>query len=606
MLKSQTGLIAIVFTSVSAILLVASASTAVSQTITVTAGTSETIASHLYGVNGQQRNDDLWDQQSNPSFNSALASLNLSVLRFPTGTGANYWDWSVGDFDGYYVNAASTYQSQLSELQNELSSAGSQAQVDFILNVLTDPTNCTISQWVNGTSGKCLTPTPSSPNFTYQIHMLQHANQTNLSIPFVELGNEFWNTGTCNEGVYPSGTSSLDQGGYNYATAIVNGNWSSQIRSTDTGVQISAIANYQPPQLTGDNRRIYWNESFFTASPLPDVDALTIHIYRNSDISGLSGVTANLPFNGPGNRSDVVKTMLAVPFHTQDDLATNYLNDNVNNSATHFQQLQSSGYEKSIWVTEYNMKEPSYAVNGSWAHGLATAAMGLKFLENVNSHTCSPTCAARVTMAIQHETLGSAYFGEIFDSTNGFGSGSSGSQNPPVPMCAAAAGNGGPPITPAVNISTIQYALTAVGLTQEQINLATAGQTSAAPLTFSPNAPLINDPTQSTYTYPSLYGWKFSGSVSVQTIILNLGGLSQTLNVNALAPNGGTYSQINGDPGVYYQGYNGSTYKASYEDSNGPGGTDEAVSDPLTVAKNQTLGSSLVLPPYSITRIVSN
>ena len=94
-----------------------------------------------------------------------------------------------------------TCQSPLSELQSELSDAGTQAKVDFVLNVLTDPTICSYSQ-----AGNCPTPTPSSPNLNYQLQMLSTAAGDNIPISFVELGNEFWNSDAYDVDVYDSTT----------------------------------------------------------------------------------------------------------------------------------------------------------------------------------------------------------------------------------------------------------------------------------------------------------------------------------------------------------------------------------------------------------------
>ena len=97
----------------------------------------------FYGANGQQRNSENWFQNSNPGLASALQGLAYGILRLPSGTGGNYWDYNSGDFvTGYGTlthsgNAPSRYPSPLSELGTEL---GYASQGDYVLNALTDPT----------------------------------------------------------------------------------------------------------------------------------------------------------------------------------------------------------------------------------------------------------------------------------------------------------------------------------------------------------------------------------------------------------------------------------------------------------------------------------
>ncbi len=269
--------------------------------------------------------------------------------------------------------------------------------------------------------------------------------------------------------------------------------------------------------------------------------------------------------------------MLAVPFHTWDDIAANYLNG-TDNSSSNPQGLQKGSFKPYVWLTEYNMRDYGFAAFGTWAHGLYLATSSLKLLEQ-----------PRITMAIHHEALGGPLFADILDTTTGFGS--SGTYvNPPS----------------TASLPTIVDDLSAEGVAQEEINTAALGQTSAQELLFSNPVP-ITDPTDTTYTYPSLYGWHFSGSgTTPQLIILNLGDTAQTLDVSALAGNTSTYRQISGFPGAYVKGGDeGSNGKyvaiyAAYVDLI----QQIAHEDNLAVTEN-TLAkpSALVVPAYSITRI---
>jgi hypothetical protein len=329
-------------------------------TVTKDDSTARSLPATFYGVNGQQRSTIAWAQNGPSNFTTALNSLHIGLLRFPGGTPSDFWDGSHfaspsfitgGDFIGsyYYGNPPSPFLSPLSELQSELGFASQASPAPataavVTLNVLTDPAveeNTDPSCQQDPTS---CTPTHNSPDLDYQILALETASNPicidgtscpPLSIPYVELGNEFYFSNPCFLDVYPDNTSTsgLDIAGLEYAELLAgkscptnvteptdcvsSPNWVSAIRSADPGAQIAAVAvdvgNATAPRI------LNWNQTFLSAPTIPAVDALVLHVYRGTDLANLPSVTdPALPFGTPNNarHDDVAATMLAVPFAT--------------------------------------------------------------------------------------------------------------------------------------------------------------------------------------------------------------------------------------------------------------------------------------------------
>jgi hypothetical protein len=304
-------------------------------TVTKDGGTDRALPIPFYGVNGQQRGFVAWAQNGVSAFTSALNGLNLGVLRFPGGTSSQFWDWSNftlplffggGDFIGsfYYGNPPSQFQSPLSELQSELAdasqSSGPPTAPLFVLNVLTDPAVIKNTNPTCQSNPSSCTPSPNSPDLAYQLLMLQTASNPTclsgmscqaLAIPYVELGNEFYFANPCFVDVYPdlmvtptpatdatategsTITQPIDTAGLQYANLLVgnNGstNWVTQIKSTDPGAQVAAVAVDIADNTAA--RIVDWNSTFLSAPIIPPVDALTLHIYRPTNLGNLETVS---------------------------------------------------------------------------------------------------------------------------------------------------------------------------------------------------------------------------------------------------------------------------------------------------------------------------
>jgi hypothetical protein len=592
----------------------------------------------------------------------ALQQLQIGVLRFPAGTGGNYWDWNTGDFVGnyYYTTVPSMYTSPLTEWQAELSAAsqpsGTATQGIFVLNMLTDPT-C-----VPTAPNPYCTPGPGSPNLSYQKTLLSTANGSYVKPAYIELGNEYYLDNACYNAVYPVPSGATSNGGV-YAAAA--NNWITGIQSVSgyAGAKVAAVASH----IGGNSSRAAWNNTLIYGDgqgngPLTGATAVTLHIYEASGLASGAVVSAS--------NAD---TMLYMPFNVWSTGTNSVLNADLPSLTN-----TTTGYNPNIWVTEYNLRDANVAAFGTWAHGLFTATMSLLFLES-----------SRIQMAIHHDVQGGTVYADVLESSNAFAqppfsiSSQSTLPNGVIGMPYSeglSAGNGVPPYTwslvsgalptsvslssggvlsgtPAsgsagtysfsakvtdstsasvtgdftlaiqssgtptldcsgggvsssstfptngATILTRVNGFTAQGLTTREINTAALGQGKAQRLAFGTGVPYFSDGVT-----PELYGWIFSGGTGVpaETVILNLSGSTETIDLSGITgiTTGNSLRQLSAtDPGTYVTG---GIVANGFEgiDYNMPSGH---TTQPVTLT-NGTIGTSyplnaLSLPAFSITRI---
>jgi hypothetical protein len=235
-----------------------------------------------------------------------------------------------------------------------------------------------------------------------------------------------------------------------------------------------------------------------------------------------------------------------------------------------------------VWLTEYNLNDQftgNNTVFGTWAHGLFLATMDLKFLEN-----------GHIQKLAHHETLGTGQFADIFADSNGLSGVTF--KNPPSP-------------------ATNPWGFTAGGLISIQINAAARGQTMAQKLDFNGAPDILTKDhwgvttgiMDSPFSYPSLYGWTFSGpSISHQAVILNLLRASQTIDLSTVLPSGGSYVQISSnDPSPYITGFVDSSNNNYPEGVTLNGTKVDLIQTPIMSIADR---KSFMLPAFSLTRII--
>jgi hypothetical protein len=151
---------------------------------------------------------------------------------------------------------------------------------------------------------------------------------------------------------------------------------------------------------------------------------------------------------------------------------------------------------KDIWITEYNLREHSKPVHGSWAQGLFVATQTMQYLND-----------SRIKHLTCHAMSGTAVSGAFFNSIHGFDVGNSeGSFH-------------APPNPPA---STQYWGLSSDGRALQQLGLAVKGAHFVSPIEFKYIPSITTFDGLDTITYPSLYGWAFVGDNSTQVFVVNL------------------------------------------------------------------------------------
>ena len=402
-------------------------------TVGLDSTTLRSFPQRFYGANGQERNSVPWCQQGNPdpaAFAIGLQGLQYALLRFPAGTGSDYWDWADGDYvDNYQLPSAippppSPFRSPLSELKSELSSCnqpGQQMAAVFPLNVLEDPT-CKPPM-----GSKFCAYSQESPNESYQLTLLSTLQSDNIRVPHVELGNELYGGGGTDPfpTVYPTGQA--------FATRM--NTWIADIRVTDPSATISIPMAICDQLVSCDARKGSWNANVL--GTIHGEDAVTLHNYSPSGLT-----------TGPTIDNTSAETMLNQPFLFWDQIV----------SMVFPTLVDSTGSMPNVWFTEYNFRDDNIQAAGTWAHGLYLATYSLLYATN-----------PRVKMALHHAVQGGAEFGDLFDSTNGFA---------------------GFPV--AQSITTTLYGYSASGLTSREVDIAGLSQSQAEALTFN-GGPTFSD-----------------------------------------------------------------------------------------------------------------
>jgi hypothetical protein len=196
------------------------------------------------------------------------------------------------------------------------------------------------------------------------------------------------------------------------------------------------------------------------------------------------------------------------------------------------------------------MNNNTAPVQGTWMHGIWAALMSMKFLEE-----------PAITHSIYYAMCGKAGYGAIFTTNKGFGIGGAGEF-----------------VAPANPPATTPFSFSATGSTLSIFGEVLKNKNSAAPIQFD-RVPKQQCGTDG-YSYPSLYGWKFSGSGQSEVILLNLSANEITLETGKLCTSACRYHQ------EYAAAY---TYIAN--------GNEMSKSD-------GAVEKTMVLKPYSMTRIV--
>lgn len=326
-------------------------------------------------------------------------------------------------------------------------------------------------------------------NLKSQLQMLKSAEDLGIKIKYIELGNEFYFN-------IP-----------NYKTTFSNPRsygleakeWAEEIKKQFPDSEISVVGVVpnpdKPPRLQ------HWNK-VIRGVALPTADAITLHIYNDHGLDNQAYNTDSYPYFADNQ----VATILGEPFRNWQKLK----------SDRNYQVIPNN---KKIWITEYNLFEdifkngndkPIPRVAGSWTHGLYNLTTSLLFLEE-----------SRVELICNHSLTESSIFGAILNTSNSF-------------------------VNPAdQTMRSMPMSLSATGSALSLLGKATKDMNSATPITFMTSTKLTG---KNNFSYPTLYGWKFTNNSKNKAILLNLSSEAKEIDLSNLFSSPVQYQQLSGLP----------------------------------------------------------
>lgn len=296
---------------------------------------------------------------ADPNLKSHLPALKAKLLRFPSGSFSNWYDWH----EGWYIDSPDlpVWDQTLTKVPNKLE--------DF--KGLLD---------VSG-AGALINLNMLTSDLHDQIAMLKHADSIGIDLKYIELGEEFY-----------LGDEEAD-------TSLVLGRYPTAASYGDTAaIWIDSLRKYFPDAKFAvqgifdksiDPRKLTWNES--VTSHVTNEDAMTFHYYYASAVGDSAETDAEKLDVNYGDMPD----MFYQPFKAWDLFQDNGL-----------AQLPPG---KEAWVTEYNLSDHIRPIHGTWASGLYTALHTMQMLQD-----------ERITHVNLHGVSGQAVFGALFYDTYGY------------------------------------------------------------------------------------------------------------------------------------------------------------------------------------------
>jgi hypothetical protein len=290
----------------------------------VNVGPSRALDPGFVGVNGQFHNHLKTDPWNNTFVQDLAWRMMLGTFRYPAGTGANYWDWTLGR-----RSDETTGQYLTSNLKVGYDATG--FMPIYVLN--------------------CMTGTLQE-----SLDALAQAQSEGLPIQYVELGNEYYLGVTDYTQTFSSGVP--------YGQLCQT--WIPAIKAQFPGVKCGIVGTMR----TATSRMSTWNAEVLSACN--NYDAVIIHTYKSSAIEPAMAAAAgdwgtqteqNSQWSA-FQAADAIDIMLAQPYEEWNLL----VGENDLPAGT------------DIWLTEFNMADTVGPTRGNWAHGLFTANQMQTFL----------------------------------------------------------------------------------------------------------------------------------------------------------------------------------------------------------------------------------
>ncbi|HQF28174.1 MAG TPA: hypothetical protein PLD36_06130, partial [Bacteroidia bacterium] len=372
----------------------------------------------ILGFNGQNtfESTSTWNEINSNNLN--IFKLSPSTLRYPGGTVANFWDWRKGVFLNKSeftedIDLPENYKGK-NQFTNKENGIG-----NYFLNCL------------KNNSTPLLDLNILSSNFHYQLGSLYEAKLYGFNNFYVELGNEFYLGSKENRQVFPTVKHYIDRA-LKWTDGLKNGTY-----PFFNNVKV-AVVGAESDQSNPGRRRLWLNTIINEVVKVPEVDAITVHIYLDSDIADIVNTTN-------GTTTPPYTCCDAVPANSEQIFKKGILNAFQGTNGIIQDEIAAIGTaNKEAWITEYNMlnSDKSIAVNGSWFHGLFVAAMTFEMLQN-----------STITKIIPHTLIGDGIFSGLFNDGHGLNYGNTTEYTDPVQGACTSS-----------SLLTSQYERTALGI----------------------------------------------------------------------------------------------------------------------------------------------
>lgn len=325
----------------------------------------------FFGFNAQQIRGPVL---SDKDFLKSVIELHPSVLRYPGGTVASFWDWKAGWFKDEIPLKKDWREIRKNPIRLEdLKSAceATQSQPLLVLNMCTS-------------------------DLAYQMEMLRHAKKIGLEVKHIELDNELYIA----EPIYTDRFSSGE------AYAAEANKWIAAIKKAFPEIKI-AVVGYSAKDSDfrknkdGMSRSLNWNREVLTS--IQGADAMTFHLYGGTALNYLKqpGDISGDEDKEPQELQAIFDRGTAAPYA----LGTPF--SRWENAQSYDLKLLPKGMK--AWITEYNLFEREGVMAGTWMHGLYAATQTLLMLQS-----------DQVELTCFHNLSSSAQFGAIFNSDQGF------------------------------------------------------------------------------------------------------------------------------------------------------------------------------------------
>jgi hypothetical protein len=290
--------------------------------------------------------ENAW-QALSPQLHLAAAGLTPGAIRVFGGTTANYWNWETGKFF------------DRPGVPNGFRRTARHMKAVHL------------ADWARLVSEANATPVFDlnmvTSTLSSQLAMLHAAQSLGMPINWVELGNEVFLREPPLERAFPTGQA--------YGKEATR--WIQAIRAEFPAAQIAAVGRAAKP--ANDSRRAHWNRRVLKT--LRGEDALTFHTYWFTPLGRLSPGRLSKIFAAPIRRSSLLRSA----------------------------GLRHLPRGVDAWLTEWFV-EPSPAMRGTWANGLADAEYLLELLGE-----------RRVRMETLHPLIGEPSSAALFGNGKGFG-----------------------------------------------------------------------------------------------------------------------------------------------------------------------------------------